>query len=214
MNTIEIAKAVLDNQKNEDGTLKYPNVQIVELKRGIERCEYDGPNNSFCHVQNKEQGLINKILASHEVSHFLNYEDGISDYKEVKRTNRWVIWGLMIILLTIATFVFGAMVGYKAWFLFSLLSSLASLIALPIVNKHLKIYSIDEQKTQDRAVRELLAINSEYALNLNEDEMVKEAQAFIDKHVYLVNKVVLRLLFGCTCSTIILNLYIAYQLYV
>ena len=68
MNNIDIAKAVLNNQKNDDGTLKYPNVQIKGAKN--ERCDYDGPDNTTCYVQEKNQNLIDKIIASHEVCHF------------------------------------------------------------------------------------------------------------------------------------------------
>ncbi len=220
MNTIDIAKAVLKNQRNDDGTLKYPNVQIKEDNR--ERCDYDGPDNTTCYVQNKNfnknQKLINRIMAAHEVCHFLNYEEGVSNFRAVRKTNSWpAFWGATIIIAISAIVAYFNIdfIAEKISILFGLYSVLTCYFSYKswvLIEEKLRIYSDDEQHAQDRAVRELLAINNEYALNLNEEEMAKEAQKFLNRYVYGINNFVRVVTLLALITTFVLNFIIWFRL--
>lgn len=169
-------------------------IEEVKVRVGVsERCDYDGPDNTICYVQNQKQGLIEKIMGSHEVCHFLNYEDGVTDFKKVKKTDSWPVWFIgMIICSIISLFMISLMtiinISLLVIFSYIVVSCVWIYKAWVSVPEKLRIYAEDEQLTQDRAVKELLAISPKYGLDLDKEEVERVAQEFVNQYVYKFNR--------------------------
>lgn len=195
MPNLSIARAVLANQKDDKGNVKYPNVRIEEVDSfGKERCQYDGPDNTVCYIQNQKHGVIEKVMAAHEVSHFLNYEEKVTDNKKVRLTQTWPIWVIVMVIIAALTLLLliqstAKDISMYIVFPFAILSCALNYKAWSIVIEKMSIHADDEQKTQDRAVRELLAVNDFLELNLDREEVEKVAQEHIDRYVYNINSV-------------------------
>lgn len=157
-------------------------------------------------------------MASHEICHFLNYEDGVTDFIKVRKTNSWPIWFIgMIICSIISFFMISLMtiinISHFVIFSYIVVSCVWIYKAWVCVPEKLRIYAEDEQMTQDRAVKELLAINPIYGLDLDKEEVERVAQAHIDRHVYKNNRNCRYALVFCVALTIFNNTKIVIELF-
>lgn len=192
MNNHEIAKEILTSYG-------YENVAIKNAVKGRDRCVYYGPDDSVLYIHNESHNLIDKIMAAHEVSHFLNYVEGVADFQRVKKTDKSnLLVFLPLLLMTILSAVFNVLdvaLGFYKW-PYLIVSIFCSFFLLRYFFNELFIYENDESITQYRAVAELSKVVQNNNIELDEDLLLNTALEHLRKYLFKDNAIIKGLVIG------------------
>lgn len=167
MNNHKLANLILEKYGHRD-------VSIVVQKSGLNsKCEmtetggklYLGPVNVTPNAL---------MVASHESSHYLNYSEGKSNYRLLKKLDNW--FKLSFLLIPIAFALTFTNYEYLKW--------VVTLVFFLIFFVKEKFYVSDEVRTQKRALQEIYNLQSSKDISFEMNSIKKMHNRMLYYHIY------------------------------